>query len=189
MTARFKFSTSGFGVSSDLDTTLATLYERYVERYAGQSDIPSRSDDEVWRIFREALERRSVLGSLARKSIVAPDYEYEFKAGWKNEIWHLYEPISFDLVEPNSLVDKANRWWGRSASLAEGPERFRLHLLLGAPQNPKLAQAFGRATNILRKMPGAPELIMESDVERFAADLEREISAHRDGVRDLFGSH
>lgn len=183
-----QFSPSGFGVSADLEAALADLYERYIERYAGQPEIPSRSDDEVWRIFREALERRSVLGSLAPKAIVAPDYEYEFKAAWKNEIWHVYEPVSFDLVEPNSLVDKANRWWGRAASLAEGPERFRLHLLLGVPHNPRLAQAFGKATNILRKMPGPPELIMESEADSFAADLEREINAHRDGVRDLFDS-
>jgi hypothetical protein len=182
-----QFSAPGYGVSLDLESTLAELYERYVERYAGQPDIPSRSDDEVWRVFREALERRSVLGSLTPKAIIAPDYEYEFRAGWKNEIWHVYEPVSFDLVEPTSLVDKANRWWGRSASLAESPERFRLHLLIGEPQNPRLVHAFGKARNILGKMPGSPDLIMEADADKFAADLEREISVHRDGAHDLFG--
>jgi hypothetical protein len=183
-----QFSSPGYGVSPNLESALSELYERYVERYAGQPDIPSRSDDEVWRVFREALERRSVLGSLTPKAIVAPDYEYEFKAGWKNEIWHVYEPVSFDLVEPNSLVDKANRWWGRSASLAESPERFRLHLLIGAPQNPRLLPAFGKARNILGKMPGSPDLIMETEADRFAAELEREINVHRDGAHDLFDS-
>jgi hypothetical protein len=184
-----QFAPAGYGVTADLDATLAELYDRYVERYAGQPEIPSRSDDEVWRVFREALERRSVLSSLTPKAIIAPDYEYQFRAGWKNEIWHVYEPVSFDLVEPNSLVDKANRWWGRSASLAESPERFQLHLLIGAPQNARLDQAFGKARNILRKMVGSPELIMESDADRFAGDLEREINVHRDdGVRDLFDS-
>lgn len=183
-----QFSSPGYGVSADLESTLADLYERYVERYAGHPDIPSRSDDEVWRVFRDALERRRVLGSLAPKAIVAPDYEYEFKAGWKNDVWHVYEPVSFDLVEPTSLVDKANRWWGRSASLAESPEQFQLHLLIGEPQNPRLSPAFGKARNILRKMPGSPDLIMEADADKFAADLEREISVHRDGVRDLFDS-
>jgi hypothetical protein len=183
-----QFAPPGYGVSVDLEATLADLYERYVERYVGQPEIPSRSDDEVWRVFREPLERRSVLSSLVPKAIVAPDYEYEFRVGWKNDIWHVYEPVSFDLVEPNSLVDKANRWWGRSASLAESPERFRLHLLIGPPQSSRLDQAFGKARNILRKMVGSPELIMESEADKFAADLEREINVHRDRAPNLFDS-
>ena len=183
-----QFSTPGYGVAADLEAALAELYERYVERYAGQPEIPSRSDDEVWRVFRDALERRNVLSSLTPKAIVAPDYQYEFRAAWKNEIWHVYEPVSFDLVEPSSILDKANRWRGRSASLAESSEPFRLHLLIGAPQNPALNQAFARANNILRKIGGNPDLIMESDAERFAGELECELGVHRDGAQDLFAS-
>ncbi|HTW64286.1 MAG TPA: DUF3037 domain-containing protein [Bryobacteraceae bacterium] len=181
-----QFSAPAYGVSLDLEATLSQLYERYVERYAGQADIPSRSDDEVWRVFREPLERRRLLSHLQPKKIVAPDFEYEFRAGWKNELWHVYEPVSFDLIEPASLLDKANRWLGRSANLTEGSERFQLHLLVGAPQNPRLEEAFRRSRNILGKMSGNPEIVMESDAERFAADLEHEIRIHQDGERSLF---
>jgi len=181
-----QFSPVAFGVSKDLDATLAELYDRYVERYSGQPEIPSRSDDEVWRVFREPLERRKVLSYLEPKRIVAPDFEYEFRAGWKNEIWHVYEPVSFDLIEPGSLLDKANRWLGRSANLAESSERFQLHLLVGAPQNPRLGDVFRRSHNILRKMTGNPEIVMEYDAERFAADLEHEIGIHQDGSPSLF---
>jgi hypothetical protein len=142
-----QFSPVAYGVSADLETTLAELYDRYVERYAGSADIPSRNDDEVWRV---------------------------------------YEPVSFDLVEPNSVVDKANKWWGRSANLMESPERFQLHFLIGAPQNPRLSPAFARAHHILRKMSGDPELIMESSADMLAAELEREIGVHRDGAPNLF---
>jgi len=178
-----QFSPAGYGVSADLERTLAELYERYVERYMGQQEVPSRSDDEVWRVFREELVKRNV--RLTPKKIVAPDYEYEFRASWKNDVWHVYEPVSFDLVEPNSLVEKANRWLGRSANLAESPEPFRLYLLIGAPQDPRLESAFAKARNILRKMSGNPELIMESDAPKFAAELEREIGVER-GEPDLF---
>jgi hypothetical protein len=181
-----QFSPVAYGVSTDLDATMTELYDRYVDRYAGQPEIPSRSDDEVWRVFREQLERRKLLSYLEPKKIIAPDFEYEFRAGWKNEIWHVYEPVSFDLVEPSSLLDKANRWWGRSANLAESGERFQLHLLVGAPQNARLEEVFRRAQNILRKMSGNPEIVMEYDAERFAADLEHEISIHQDTDRSLF---
>jgi len=173
-----QFSSEGYGVTADLDKTLDELFGRYVERYVGEQEVPSRSDDEVWRVFREPLERRSVLQCLTSQRIVAPDYEYQFRASWKNEIWHVYEPVSFDLVEPNSLLEKANRWVGRSASLAESPDPFRLHLLIGVPQDRRLEPTFQKAHNILRRMSGSPELVLEGDAEAFAADLEREIGLH-----------
>jgi hypothetical protein len=179
------FSEPGYGVSADLDNTLAHLYERYVGRYASEQDVPSRSDDEVWRVFRSPLERRDVLSRLLPKRIVAPNYEYQFRAAWQNQIWHVYEPVSFDLVEPNSLLDKANRWVGRAASLIESEERFRIHMLLGEPQDPRLQETFRKAYNILRKMPGDPEFVRESQAEAFAAEVDREIDVH-DGARDLF---
>ena len=80
-----QFSPAGLGVTADLDATLGELYERYVERYFGEQEAPSRSNDEVWRVFRRPLERRNVMAHLTPKKIVAPDYEYEFRAAWKNE--------------------------------------------------------------------------------------------------------
>jgi hypothetical protein len=178
-----QFSPVGFGVSPDLNNTLAELYERYVERYTIGQEVASRSDEDVWRVFRDPLERRSVLSILIPKRISTPDYEYQFRAAWKNEAWHVYEPVSLDLVEPISLLEKANRWAGRSMNLAESVEPFRMHLLIGEPHDARLEPTFVKAQNILRKMPGNPELILESDAESFAADLEREMALHGGGTQ------
>jgi hypothetical protein len=170
-----RFSTSGYGVTADLEITLTELYERYVGRYAGQQEVPSRSDEEIWRVFRAALEKRSLLHQLGSKRIVAPDYEYEFKAGWKNGVWHVYEPVSFDLVDPSSIIDKANRWLGRVTNLSESSEQFQLHMLLGMPEDPRLQVAAEKATKILKKMSANPELVLEAKADSFAQDLEREM--------------
>jgi len=181
-----QFSGPSYGVSADLDRTLAELYERYVERYGGEQEVPSRSDDEVWRVFRAPLERHHLLAHLTPKRISTPDYGYQFRAAWKNEIWHVYEPVSFDLVGPASLLEKANRWVGRSATLAESEEPFKMHLLIGEPQDESLRDVFNRASNILRrKMTGPTELIMESEADAFANDLERELGVH--GANQLLG--
>ncbi len=45
--------------------------------------------------------------------------------------------------------------------------------------------AFKRAFNILNKMNGTPQLILENEADSFAADLEREIDLH-DGGTNLF---
>jgi len=173
-------------VTANLEAALSELYERYVEQYAGEQDVPSRSDDEVWRIFRTPLDLHRVLSKLEPKKIASPNYEYQFRAAWRNQIWHVCEPVSFDLVEATSLLEKANRWVGRSASLSESSEPFRLHLLVGAPQDARLQATFMKAQNILRKMAGDPEFVMEGEAEAFAADLAHEIGIHDGGSQQLF---
>lgn len=170
---------AGAGLSTNLPQTLQDLFSRYVERYASRVETPSRSDEEVWReVFREPLERLHITGRLKPKRIVASSYDYEFQRAWKNEVWHVYEPVSFDLVRADSVLDKANQWLGRATILTESSEPFRMHVLLGAPQDQHLVGAFEKAQNILNKMPGKPELIRESEAEAFAEELASEIAAH-----------
>jgi hypothetical protein len=173
-----QFSRPGVGLSSDLDQTLRELYQRHVEFYAAAGEAHRRSDDEVWRVFREPLDRVKVTPYLAPKRIVAPSYEYEFQRSWRNEIWHVYEPISFDMVEAGSMLEKANKWLGRATSLGESPESFRIHVLLGKPTDSRLLASFVKAQNILNKMPVRKEFVQESDADAFAEELAREVSHH-----------
>ncbi|MCZ2147801.1 MAG: DUF3037 domain-containing protein [Bryobacterales bacterium] len=173
-----QFSHAGVGLSHDLEKTTADLFERYVERYALTSDSSRRDDEDIWRTFREPLDRRHVTAHLAPKRIVAPYYAYEFQRAWKNQVWHVYEPVSFDMVDGGSIVEKANRWVGRATSLNDSSERFKIHLLLGEPQDNRLQDAFIKAQNILKKMPGQYELIPEREAEAFAEELEREVHVH-----------
>lgn len=171
-------SPAGAGLSADLDRTLADLTHRYVELYAAKSGGAKRNNEDVWRPFREQLDKRGITQHLVPKRIVAANYDYEFQRAWKNGIWHLYEPVSFDLVDGQSIVEKANRWVGRATSLSDNPEPFKLHLLLGEPRDSDLQQAFVRAQNILSRMPGQTDLVREEEAEAFADELEREVSAH-----------
>jgi len=175
-----QFSKAGVGLSADLDRTLHELYQRHVEQYAASGESPRRTDEDVWRVFREPLDRVLVTPRLKPKRIVAPSYEYEFERSWKNEIWHLYEPVSFDMVEPTSMLDKANRWVGRATSLIDSSDPFRIHMLLGEPADEQLRSTFVKAQNILNKMPGEKVFVRESEAEAFAEELAREVRGHRE---------
>ena len=144
----------GVGLSSDLEKTLRELFSRYVEQYAVKPGATRRDDEDVWRVFREPLERRQVTAILSAKRITASSYDYEFERAWKNEIWHVYEPVSFDMVDGGSILDKANRWVGRATSLNDASEPFKIHLLLGEPQDPALQGVFSKAQISLTKCPG-----------------------------------
>lgn len=173
-----QFSTAGAGFSADLNKTLHELYMRNVERYATKAERPSRDEEDVWKVFRGPLEKRQVTKYLVPKKIVAPNYDYEFLRARKNEVWHAYEPISFDLAEPDSIKDKANRWLGRVTSLSDSKDKFSLHLLMGKPQESKLQTAFVQAQNILQKMPVKHEFVQEDEAEEFAETLSDEIKEH-----------
>jgi hypothetical protein len=173
-----QFSKAGVGLSVDLDRTLEQLFQRHVEHYMASGESSRRSDEDVWRVFREPLDRALVTPHLKSKRIVASSYEYEFERSWKNEIWHVYEPVSFDMVEAASMPDKANRWVGRATSLMDSADPFRIHMLLGEPSDDRLNATFVKAQNILSKMPGKKEFIRESEAEAFAQELAREVQGH-----------
>ena len=144
-----QFSLPSAGLSGDLERTTAELFERYIERYSLTSESSRRDDEDIWRTFKEHLERLHLTALLAPKRIVAPNYEYEFQRAWKNGVWHLYEPVSFDMMDGGSIVEKANRWVGRATSLNDSVDSFQIHLLLGEPQDSRLHESFVKARNIL----------------------------------------
>lgn len=170
-----QFSHAGVGLSHDLEKTLTGLFNRYVEQYALLSEASRRDDEEIWRAFKEPLAVRHVTSYLGPKRIFAPNYDYNFQHAWKNEIWHLYEPVSFDMVDGGTIVDKANRWLGRAINLNDSPEEFKLYVLLGEPQDKQLQGSFTKAQNILNKMPVKKEFVRESEAEAFAKEFEQEI--------------
>ncbi|MGA2216518.1 MAG: DUF3037 domain-containing protein [Terracidiphilus sp.] len=174
-----RFVLGGVGVTEDPAQTLEELFGRYVTRYEVLSENARREDNDVWKVFQEPLRSKEVFPYFSPKTITAPDYEYEFERSWKNGIWHLFEPVSFDLADASSISEKASKWVGRANSLSDSSERFKLFLLLGEPTDPSLWDAFQRATNLLaKKIPGEHKLIRERDAEQFAEEVEQEFQNH-----------
>ena len=137
--------------------------------------------------WREGAEGR---GALLTGDILAvmPDGMLSFMFSYPNAIplperavaaiLEKIEPLSFDLAASESIRDKAHRWLGQMASLKDAPERFKVYLLVGAPQRDELKPAFANAMSILGKIPGDKELVLEQDAPRLAADIERELETH-----------
>jgi hypothetical protein len=176
-----QFSESRAGLTDDPQAALEDLYNRFVEQYARRERRPTRSDEDVLRVFRQPLATRHVLNRIGPKTIAGRDYEHEFPIAWKNGIWHTSEAVSFDLAQPGDISEKANRWLGRGVNLNESRERFKLYLLLGEPRDGKLRAAFDRARNILHKMPCEHEFVTEGEAERFAALVEQELRQRESG--------
>jgi hypothetical protein len=173
-----RFVLGGVGITDNPDLKIEELFARYVTRYENPSENARREDNDVWKVFQEPLRTKEVFPHFGPKTIKAPNYEYEFERSWKNGVWHLFEPVSFDLADERSILEKASKWVGRTMGLSDSPEAFKLYLLLGEPADPGLGPAFQRASNLLTKIPGKRELIRERDAEQFAEEIEQEFQQH-----------
>jgi hypothetical protein len=166
------------GLTEDLPGTLRQVFSRLVERYVQTSEPESRTDEDIGKPFRARLDRKHVAARVREKRIETRDYQYDFHYGWKNDIWHLYEPVSFDLLDPGSIVEKANRWIGRGMALQDSREQFKIHFLLGEPRRPETEKAFKSARHLLEKIPGQREFVSEREIESFADSVATEIASH-----------
>ena len=171
-----QWSEQGGGFTDDLAKTIDELYKRFVERYVAGAEQVSRSDEEIAKPFKAKLGRKAE--KLAEKTIETKDYQYDFRFAWKNNIWHLYEPVSFDLVDPGSIREKANKWLGRGVALHDAKEKFKIHFLLGEPRQAETKKAFENAIHLLSKIPGQKELVRENEMESFAEHVAEEIESH-----------
>ena len=177
-----QWAPAGSGLSKNLSETLTALYERFVTKYDSDASSAPRKDDDVWKHFRTALEKRNVLGHLEAKTIAVADDSVKFNHAWKNGAWHCYEPLSFDLSSDASIKEKAHRWLGQVSSIKDAREDFNVYFLVGKPTDEGLCEAYESAISILRKAPSS-SVVEEDNAEEFSESVAKSISEHE--VRPL----
>lgn len=179
----FQWSAMGSGLADDLPATLETIYHRMIELYDEKAKPDSRNDEAVWRVFKKGFEEKRILSRLHPKVIAVKDDEITFDHAWKNNLWHCMESVSFDLMQPQSIKDKAHNWLGRMTSIQETKEDFRVYFLIGEPQLDGSRRAFDQALNVLHKTPVPHEIIRENEAEHFAKEMAAKIAAHDAEIR------
>jgi hypothetical protein len=174
-----QFSPESYGLSEKPQETLELLFNRYVEKYYEKSEHHSRSDEDIWKIYKKPLEEKRILANLIPHQIIGKDYEHEFDYCWKNKQWHISEPISFDMSDSGYISDKANIWLGRITNLVDGGEKFKLTILIGSPRDERLKSSFVKAQNILNRMSCEHAFVLEGQASEYAENLKKEIEAHK----------
>lgn len=172
-----QWSPPGTGITADLDLQVDRLFDRLVGRYDAKNER-RRSDDDVWRPVRESLEARNIADRFGEKTISGSADSIEFRHAWKNGIWHCVQPLSFDLADDDGIKDKARRWTGHLAAVADAGDSFRPYFLIAPPTNPNLASAFETAVSILQKSPVQPEIYLEQQTDALVDRMESEIRSH-----------
>jgi hypothetical protein len=175
-----QWSPAGSGLTDNVERTFERLYERFVGKYDKRSRH-RRTDEDVWRPVSQKLDEKELASRLHEKTISGPVDDVVFKHAWKNGQWHVYQPVSFDLVDADGIKEKARAWLGHLAAVVAGGqdvELFKPYFIIGAPSDKTLMKAYDSAIAILRQVPNKPEIFEETQVDDLVAQIEDEMRAH-----------
>lgn len=168
----------GIADAGAMESVLEDLFNRFVERYEKVQEKRTRTDEEIWRPFKRALDNKRLSSYLKPYLLKAPHCEFEFKRVFKNGRLHVCQPISFDLASEDQVSEKALLWFGRIEQLRESTESFKAYFLLGKPSDPDLAPAFKDAEEILREVHTEKEVYTEDTAGEFTAKVGEELRSH-----------
>jgi hypothetical protein len=159
------------GLAYDLEQAIADIYDRMVASQHPEGPEARRTDTQVWSVFQEPLEKYHVLDALQPKRFSSSAFTIEFDYAWKNAEWHVFQPLSMDYRQADSLQRAATIWLGNATALKDQEELGELNILLGPPQSSAQRNAYARAKDLLHRMPVSHRLIEEDEAENFAQEL------------------
>jgi len=168
----FQWSATMGGIYDDLGTRLEQLFQEFVARHEADEPRERRTEGEIWQNVRRTLEHHNIYRTDATTTIVGPHYEYAFKFGWQNGTRQVLEPVSFDLLSPSQLVDKANTWTGRLFNLGEN---FQFTAVVAPPTGEELGKRFKDAIAILWDCPRVRSVIAEDQFDAFVPEILRDM--------------
>lgn len=174
----FQISEVMAGISDDLTDTIESLFRRMVTSQYQRVTQERRTDDDVWSVYHKPLVQRHVANNLRDTVLTTPDVDVKFAHAFKNEKWHVLQPLSMDLKKKGDIQNKATRWLGSAVALEANAELGTLYVLLGPPSIPTNRSAYIKAKNLLRKMPIDHELIEEDEADDFAEHISGYMREH-----------
>lgn len=174
--AALQWSLSAGGVTDSPAMELETLFQEAVARHYDSVDEARRDDATIYREFyRRAFEAPLVKPYVCEHEVKAPHASHVFSHAWKNGVWNVYQPLSFDLKRSENIRSKAFHWESFTRWLAQSPEKPKIYLLLAAPSGEQ-RKAYDHAKDLLHASK-AVNLIEEDQAIDFARDLEQRITA------------
>lgn len=172
--AALQWSRSGGGLTASPAMELAGLFHRYVTRHSEKEKARGRDERTVFReAYQAAFQTPAVARHVREHRVVASLAEHTFPQAWQNDVWNVYETLSFDLVKGEHIQAKAHCWESMTRCLLEAGE-LKITYLLGAPRNGN-RKSYETARELLRRSNA--RLVEENEAADFARALAEQVAA------------
>lgn len=167
-----------FGIDIDMESALRGLFDSLVDRYISSNE-QSLSDDDVWRKkYKSYFDQYKITEKLVPHNVDTKNDTIKFDKAWKNEIWHFYQPISFDLQNNESIKNKVYRWSGILREMDTAHEKVHITFLAILPKHQEkmydfITQALDTDSESLKV-----ELVQENEAENLARRISAQMQEH-----------
>lgn len=115
----------------------------------------------------------------------APHYELSFDHAWRNGTWNVAQPVSFDMLDPRAIRDKATNWTGRLLTVKPRELDTNVYLLVGMPARDSSAPVREAANDALAILEGTvsreAKIVTEDASEELARKIAEDLAAHDSG--------
>ena len=167
-------------VDIDLEAAINYLFESLVNKYLPDEGGSKRlNDEEVWRKkYKDYFDKYKVSDRLTSHIIKTKNDVFPFEKAWKNEIWHCYEPLSFDLKREETVRDKVYRWVGKVNELSHSTEDIHLTFLASIPRRHKSCSDFVKTSLEIESSSIHVDIVFESEAESLAKRIANEMEEH-----------
>ena len=176
-----RWSKSQGGLTENPEVELAAIFEKFVEAKNRAIHSDRRNDKEVYDLVYKPIFNDEVIKPVIKPhEVVSKLANYNFDNAWKNGAWNVYETLSFDYKDSDSLEGKALTWDSRVRHLHEAEDKPKIHLLLGSARD-EHKNAFNKSKDILASSRGntGVKIIEEDEVEGFMSDLRSKVLEHK----------
>jgi hypothetical protein len=167
-------------VDIDLEAAVNYLFESLVNKYLPDEGGSKRlNDEEVWRKkYKDYFDKYEVSDRLTSHTVKTQNDVFPFEKAWKNEIWHCYEPLSFDYQKGITVKEKVYRWVGKINELNHSSEEVHLTFLASIPRKHQSLENFVKTSLQIENRTIHVDIVFESDAERLAKQIALEMQEH-----------
>ncbi len=176
----YRWNLGGVGLCASPEEKLQSLFNRFVSSYDGEKRQPNRSDDQVWASVSNLLVARNLAEKIEAQPVIRTDLgPIKFQAGYQNGVFHVIQPLSFDLSDEGHIGEKAAKWGGYALSVKALERRsITAQFVLGRPRKEELQPSFVSAARYLKNFVGSENVYEEFEQEFLVDKIESDLALH-----------
>lgn len=158
---------------------LEDLFERMVNKYFEEEASELHNDEWVWKkLYKRHFDQQGITKFLKPYTIETDFDRLEFTNAWKNGVWNVFQPISFDLKRTDTLKNKVYKWSGKLSAIEKTNNPLNIYFLSKKPAAQKNITDFIYQTLLKdRKQNLKVNLINEDEAEHFVSKFKDQIES------------
>lgn len=123
-------------------------------------------------------DKKEIVSKLNKNVVLeTKHFKHKFDFSWQSSTQNYIKPLSFDLTDENSIMNKAFQYYGHLADLNSyfKSDIYSFDLLIAKPQDSSLKRSYENALDILDSSKVSKQLITETKILNYTQTVVHEL--------------